>query len=131
MSDTPRTDILAQEWEALIEGGHYADDVKMDAYWEMRSHAEELERENAALKAKLPPPLPPLELPLSWEYNETGGYDCMYSGYDVKDAVGDYLFTLDGRHFGQETCEYGQLPRAEELVRWICDTVNRMQEGRE
>ena len=62
--------------------------------------------------------------PLSWKYNECGGYDCMYAGYDIIDAAGNVVFTIDGKDFGQESCSSTHVPDAEELAQWIVDSAN-------
>lgn len=62
--------------------------------------------------------------PLSWKYDECGGYDCMYAGYDILDADGNIVFTVDGKDFGQESCSYTRIPEAEELAQWIVDSAN-------
>lgn len=66
-------------------------------------------------------------LPLSWEYDEQGGYDCMYSGYHILDRDGTRVFTIDGKDFGQESCQYGPVPKAEQVAAWICDSANARQ----
>jgi hypothetical protein len=62
--------------------------------------------------------------PLSWRFNPTGGYDCMYSGYDILDKYGAVLFTLDGKDFGQEAYTGSPIPEAEEVARWVVSLVN-------
>jgi hypothetical protein len=63
-------------------------------------------------------------IPLSWKYDSSGGYDCMYAGYDILDKDGAILLTLDGKDFGQDPCTEQPVPEAEELAQWIVDCAN-------
>jgi hypothetical protein len=38
------------------------------------------------------------------EFDENGGYDCMYGGFDIKDASGKRVVTVDLGDFGQKPC---------------------------
>ena len=69
--------------------------------------------------------LPQWATPLSWEFQEEAGYDCMYSGYVIKDKRGHELFTLDCRDFDQDACTYKPVPEAEAVAQWIVDKANR------
>lgn len=40
------------------------------------------------------------------EFDETGGYDCMYGGFRIMDANGHTMVVVDLQHFGQEPCDW-------------------------
>ena len=78
-------------------------------------------------------------LPLSCEYDETGGYDCMSSGYDILDATGNTICTIDVGDIERDrkNCDYGESVRARRIAEWIVSCANTQaeisdeQEGRQ
>ena len=65
-----------------------------------------------------------LALPLTWEWDEYGGYDCMSGGWHIKNAQGKTLFTIDDADFAYYEDGAGAV-----LARWICEKANATLQG--
>ena len=64
-------------------------------------------------------------LPLSVEYDETGGYDCMSSGYNIRDKNGDLIITIDVNDIEPDRAlYYGESAKARKIAEWIISCAN-------
>lgn len=63
--------------------------------------------------------------PFSYEFDETGGYDCMTCGFHIYNGKHERLLTIDGADYGQGRCAYTDIPEeAENVAKWIVDMAN-------
>lgn len=63
-----------------------------------------------------------------YEFDDTGGYDCMYGAFRVLDPKGKPVLDVDLRHFGQAPCEH-PIPKhfidaAEAVAKTVVDAFN-------
>lgn len=57
--------------------------------------------------------------PKPWvaEFDETGGYDCMYGAWIIKDSAGETVAVVDQQHYGQKSCDWAfRSKEAEEIA---------------
>lgn len=70
----------------------------------------------------------PLKTPITYAFDESAGYDCISGGYDIRDAAGDKILTIDMLDFchGKATYRERALPNkdAEQIARDIVDILN-------
>jgi hypothetical protein len=68
-----------------------------------------------------------LALPLSYIYEEHGGYDCMSSSYNVLDANGKLIFRIDVVDVDDTigTCQNGENEKAESIARYFVELANK------
>lgn len=62
-----------------------------------------------------------------YEFDDTGGYDCMYGAFFVKDSAGKTVFEVDLRHYDQRPCDWDDpiaKAKAEEVARRVVDALN-------
>lgn len=68
------------------------------------------------------------DMAYAYQYDENGGYDCMYSAYIVTDSNGRVVFEVDFRHHGQKACEWPpsaeSFESAESLTRGVVAALN-------
>lgn len=66
------------------------------------------------------------KLPLTVRYDETGGYDCMSSGYDIIDSRGKVILLVDVRDIEPDRvlCDYGESEKARAIAEWIVECAN-------
>ena len=48
--------------------------------------------------------------PLIVKWGEMDGYDCMYGAFEILNAKGEIVAIVEGRFYGQESCDYSFLP---------------------
>ena len=63
-----------------------------------------------------------------FEFDETGGYDCMYGAFIVKvEGSEATLFEIDCRHYGQRSCDYKDaesIAVARSVAQKVVDALN-------
>ena len=59
----------------------------------------------------------------TYDYNETGGYDCMTGAFVIKHK-GKEIATIDQNDFGQDHCTNVRLLEPEGWARFIVDACN-------
>lgn len=62
--------------------------------------------------------------PWYFTYSETGGYDCMTGGFTIFDAEHKVVTVVDQADFGQKHCDDHLIAEAEEVTRFIVESVN-------
>jgi hypothetical protein len=62
----------------------------------------------------------------SYEYEETGGYDCMTGAFVILKG-GKEVALIDQNDFGQEPCNYCRIPEAEEAAKFIVAACNKAE----
>ena len=63
----------------------------------------------------------------SYEYNETGGYDCMTGAFEILKA-GKRVAAIDQSDFGQEHCDYYKDKLAKDMAEFIVRVCNKMEQ---
>jgi hypothetical protein len=61
-----------------------------------------------------------------YEFDETGGYDCMYGAFRVSGPDG-VVVDVDLQHYGQQSCDYkdeASKAKAEVIAKRITDALN-------
>lgn len=66
------------------------------------------------------------QTPWRYEFREGGGYDSMTDGFDILDAAGKLVTTIDLSDYGQLNCrdEVEAKPKAERAAALIVNAVN-------
>lgn len=64
----------------------------------------------------------------TYEFNDTGGYDCMTGAFIIHDAAGNTVCDVDLRYHGQDNCQWPApeeaLNAAEVVAKKIVDALN-------
>ena len=66
-----------------------------------------------------------------YEFDETGGYDCMYGAFRISGPDG-VVVVVDLQHYGQESCDWRDelsKAKAEVLAKRITDSLNNHSEA--
>jgi len=65
-----------------------------------------------------------LAKPITVEYAEHGGYDCMTSAYYIKDANGRTIADIDSGRYGQKNCHNAECEEARAVAEHIANALN-------